>query len=238
MTVGTPFFDANRAAEPQAGLGRVVRLLWRPPRTPTHHDIEYNAIRQAAALIDVSPLYKYIVSGPDALRLVDRVITRDATKLEVGQVVYTPWCDERGKVIDDGTVARLDETTLPLDGGRPLLPLAADERGRARRRDRATSPRQLGALALQGPRARAVLEARPARTGRTCATSAAAPRRSRGSRSTSPAPATPATSATSCGSPPSARSTVWDALIDGGRRPRPAPGRDPGDGRRPASRPG
>ncbi|TAL08619.1 MAG: aminomethyl transferase family protein, partial [Chloroflexota bacterium] len=56
------------------------------------HDIEYNAVREAAALIDVSPLYKYRVSGPDAPRLVDRVITRDATKLSVGQVYYTPWC--------------------------------------------------------------------------------------------------------------------------------------------------
>src|SRR4051794_32395455 len=56
------------------------------------HDIEYNAIREAAALIDVSPLYKYLVSGPDAPRLVDRVVTRDATKLPVGGVIYTPWC--------------------------------------------------------------------------------------------------------------------------------------------------
>src|SRR5207244_7210074 len=56
------------------------------------HDIEYNAIREAAALIDVSPLYKYRVHGPDALRLVDRVITRDARKLAVGQVFYAPWC--------------------------------------------------------------------------------------------------------------------------------------------------
>jgi aminomethyltransferase len=71
------------------------------------HDIEYNAIREAAAVFDVSPLYKYVVRGRDALRLVDRVITRDATKLAVDQVLYTPWCDERGKVIDDGTVTRL-----------------------------------------------------------------------------------------------------------------------------------
>ncbi len=75
----------------------------------THHEHEYNAIRNAAALIDVSPLFKYIVTGRDATRLVDRLITRDATKLAVGQVVYTPWCDEQGKVIDDGTVSRLDE---------------------------------------------------------------------------------------------------------------------------------
>ena len=76
------------------------------------HDIEYNAIREAAALIDVSPLYKYLVGGPDARRLVDRVITRDATKLMPGRVFYTPWCDEHGKVIDDGTVHGLDDGTI------------------------------------------------------------------------------------------------------------------------------
>ena len=73
----------------------------------SHHEHEYNAIRNAAALIDVSPLFKYMVTGPDASRLVDRLITRDVTKMAVGQVYYTPWCDEHGKVIDDGTVSRL-----------------------------------------------------------------------------------------------------------------------------------
>ncbi|HMD35364.1 MAG TPA: hypothetical protein VKH42_10365, partial [Vicinamibacterales bacterium] len=86
-----------------------------------HHDHEYNAIRNAAALIDVSPLYKYIVSGRDAAKLVDRVITRDARKLAVGQVYYTPWCDERGKVIDDGTVTRLDEQTFRWTAADPSL---------------------------------------------------------------------------------------------------------------------
>src|SRR4051794_16795291 len=74
-----------------------------------HHEHEYNAIRNASALIDVSPLFKYRLSGRDALKLVDRVITRDAAKLAVGQVYYTPWCDEHGKVIDDGTVTRVAE---------------------------------------------------------------------------------------------------------------------------------
>src|SRR6266480_1061874 len=77
----------------------------------THHEYEYNAIRNAAALIDISPLFKYRVSGPDATRLVDRIITRDASRIKVGQVVYSPWCDEHGKVVDDGTIARLNETT-------------------------------------------------------------------------------------------------------------------------------
>jgi aminomethyltransferase len=87
----------------------------------THHEHEYNAIRNAAALIDVSPLFKYIVTGRDATRLVDRLITRDANKLAVGQVIYTPWCDERGKVIDDGTVSRLEENRYRWTSADPSL---------------------------------------------------------------------------------------------------------------------
>jgi aminomethyltransferase len=77
----------------------------------SHHEHEYNAIRNAAALIDISPLFKYRIAGADATRLVDRIVTRDMNKVSPGQVIYTPWCDEQGKVIDDGTVARLDENT-------------------------------------------------------------------------------------------------------------------------------
>lgn len=77
----------------------------------THHEHEYNAIRNASALIDITPLYKYRISGRDATRLVDRVVTRNIQKVKVGQVIYTPWCDEKGKVIDDGTVSRLEENT-------------------------------------------------------------------------------------------------------------------------------
>ena len=76
-----------------------------------HHEHEYNAIRNATALIDISPLYKYRITGRDATRLVDRMVTRNMQKVAVGQVVYTPWCDEHGKVIDDGTVSRLEENT-------------------------------------------------------------------------------------------------------------------------------
>ena len=86
-----------------------------------HHEHEYNAIRNAAALIDISPLFKYRLSGKDATRLVDRVITRDMRKVSVGQVIYTPWCDENGKVIDDGTVSRLEENTYRWTAADPSL---------------------------------------------------------------------------------------------------------------------
>jgi aminomethyltransferase len=86
-----------------------------------HHEHEYNAIRNAAALIDISPLFKYRISGRDATRLVDRVVTRDMSKVSAGQVIYTPWCDEQGKVIDDGTVSRLDESTYRWTAADPNL---------------------------------------------------------------------------------------------------------------------
>jgi aminomethyltransferase len=86
-----------------------------------HHEHEYNAIRNAAALIDISPLFKYRVSGKDATRLVDRIITRNIHKVSVGQVIYTPWCDEHGKVIDDGTVSRLAENTYRWTAADPSL---------------------------------------------------------------------------------------------------------------------
>jgi aminomethyltransferase len=122
------------------------------------HDIEYNAIREAAALIDVSPLYKYLVRGPDARGLVDRVITRDATKLTPGRVFYAPWCDEHGKVIDDGTIHGLDDGSFRWT--------AADPQVRWLRMNSAgldvdveDVSEQIAAVALQGPQARAVLEA-------------------------------------------------------------------------------
>ena len=86
-----------------------------------HHEHEYNAIRNAAALIDISPLFKYRLTGRDATRLVDRIITRDIRKVSVGQVIYTPWCDEQGKVIDDGTVSRLEENTYRWTAADPSL---------------------------------------------------------------------------------------------------------------------
>ena len=87
----------------------------------SHHEHEYNAIRNASALIDVSPLFKYLITGRDSARFVDRLITRDVSKMPVGQVFYTPWCDEHGRVIDDGTVSRLAEQTFRWTAADPSL---------------------------------------------------------------------------------------------------------------------
>jgi aminomethyltransferase len=123
----------------------------------THHEHEYNAIRNACAVIDVSPLFKYRVSGPDAVRLIDRIITRDAKRLEIGQVYYTPWCDEEGKVIDDGTVTRVADQVYRWTAADPSLRwLSENARGLDVKVEDITE--QVAALALQGPMAARLLQ--------------------------------------------------------------------------------
>lgn len=120
------------------------------------HDREYAAIRNAAALFDVSPLHKYAVAGPDAARLLDRIITRNVMKMQIGQVFYTPWCDGQGKVIDDGTVSRLSEHTYRLTSAEPSLRFLHQNAVGLQVQITETTE-QLGALALQGPLSRAIL---------------------------------------------------------------------------------
>ncbi len=86
-----------------------------------HHEHEYNAIRNSAALIDISPLFKYRVTGQDATKLVNRVISRDINKVAVDQVIYCCWCDPEGKVIDDGTITRLGENEYRWTAADPSL---------------------------------------------------------------------------------------------------------------------
>ncbi len=86
-----------------------------------HHEHEYNAIRNSAALIDISPLFKYRVTGREATKFVDRVISRDINKVSVDQVIYCCWCDPDGKVIDDGTITRLGENDYRWTAADPSL---------------------------------------------------------------------------------------------------------------------
>ncbi|MGH7742569.1 MAG: aminomethyltransferase family protein [Candidatus Eiseniibacteriota bacterium] len=121
-----------------------------------HPDREYAAIRSSAALIDVSPLYKYRLEGRDAAKLLDRMITRDVVKLKPGQVYYTPWCDAHGKVIDDGTVTRLDERAYRLTSADSSLRwLHLNAFGLEVSIE--DHSERLATLALQGPLARDIL---------------------------------------------------------------------------------
>jgi aminomethyltransferase len=120
VPIGTAFHDRSLAACESLSY-RDWSGYYAAAAYETTHEYEYHAIRHSAALIDVSPLFKYLVTGRDATRLVNRVITRDITKVAVGQMIYTPWCDEEGAVIDDGTVARLEENTYRWTAADPNL---------------------------------------------------------------------------------------------------------------------
>ena len=122
------------------------------------HDNEYFAIRTKAALLDITPLYKYIIQGPDSQRFLDRLVTRNINICKVGQVMYTPWCDEDGKVIDDGTVQRLSERKFRITSAEPNLEwLEYNAAGM----DLTISDDSVNtaALAIQGPNSRDILNA-------------------------------------------------------------------------------
>jgi aminomethyltransferase len=155
MPVGTPFHPRTAAL-----CGSLSYRDWAGyyavSSYETHHEHEYNAIRNGAGLIDIAPLYKYGVRGPDACLLIDRVITRDAHRIRVGQVVYTSWCDGAGKILDDGTVQRLGETRYRWTAAEPslrwILRNAAGLDVQVSDESQSTA-----ALALQGPTSRALL---------------------------------------------------------------------------------
>ena len=120
------------------------------------HDNEYFAIRTKAALLDITPLKKYLVEGPDAQRFLDRLVTRNIAICKIGQVMYTPWCDEDGNQIDDGTVQRLSENKFRITSAEPNLEwlLHNSENMDVDIKDDSL---KTAALALQGPNSRDIL---------------------------------------------------------------------------------
>ena len=118
---------------------------------------EYFAFREAAGVIDVTPLFKYDITGPDAAALLSRVTVRDIGKLSIGRVVYCCWCDDDGKIVDDGTVTRLAEDHYRLTAADPTYHWLArlGRRMNAEIRDTST---EIAALALQGPTSRDILQ--------------------------------------------------------------------------------
>ena len=121
------------------------------------HTHEYNAVRTSAGVFDISPLYKYCIDGPDAGALLDRVLTRDISKLRVGQVAYTTWCDDDGKIIDDGPVARLDDSLYRLTAADPTQLWLEDNAAKLNVHIEDVTER-FGGVSVQGPTSRAILQ--------------------------------------------------------------------------------
>jgi aminomethyltransferase len=118
--------------------------------------MEYYAIRNSAGLIDITPLYKYRISGKDAAALLNRVVTRDVSKLRPGQIFYTPWCDDAGHVVDDGTMWNFGDGTFRLTAAEPNLRWLEDNANGLDVKVEDESA-EIAALALQGPTSRAIL---------------------------------------------------------------------------------
>lgn len=84
-------------------------------------EYEYFCIRNTCATYDICPMQKYMISGPDAVAMLDRMVTRDVSKLKVDRVTYVCWCTDEGRMVDDGTIFRLGEDRFMLTCGSPCL---------------------------------------------------------------------------------------------------------------------
>ena len=156
MPIGTPF-HARTSALSASQNWRIWSGHWVASSYLLLHEYEYHAIRNAAGLIDVSPLYKYEVRGKDAVPFINRLITRDAAKCAVNQAIYTCWCDEEGKVIQDGTVFRLGEDHFRLHLADPSLRWSRiNSAGMKVEIEEVTDT--IAAVALQGPFSRDILK--------------------------------------------------------------------------------
>ncbi|MBT8274125.1 MAG: aminomethyltransferase family protein [Bacteroidia bacterium] len=118
MPIKTPFFPRT--------LALCNSMFWKEwagyyavSSYETHHEPEYFAFRNSAGLLDVSPLFKYNIKGPDATAFLSRIMVKDISKLNVGRVSYCCWCTDHGKVIDDGTVMRRAENEFFVTSADP-----------------------------------------------------------------------------------------------------------------------
>ena len=158
----SPFFERTSKLNESQEWRRWAGYLAATSYELTHEN-EYFAIRTKAGLLDITPLKKYIVEGPESQRLLDRLVTRNIAICKVGQVMYTPWCDEHGKVIDDGTVQRLAENKFRITSAEPNLEwIQSNTVGMdvIVKDDSFTT----AALALQGPNSRAILNSVSSKT--------------------------------------------------------------------------
>ncbi len=155
MPLATPFHARTSAScaswrwKDWAGYAAVCSYATYPER-------EYFAFRHAAGLIDVTPLFKYAVLGPDAAAFLTHVLARDVRKLAVGRVTYVCWCDGEGKLLDDGTVSRFEPDRFRLTSAEPALAWLLRHAGNFRVSVENETDK-VATLSLQGPLAREVL---------------------------------------------------------------------------------
>ena len=129
---------------------------WYSPAFFDSVSAEYFAVRTGATLYDVSPLIKYSIRGRDAARFMNFLVTRDITKVKPMQAAYTAWCDDDGKMIEEGTIFRLAENDFILNAALHQLHWLHESAYGFDVTIEEVSERFCG-LALQGPTSREIL---------------------------------------------------------------------------------
>lgn len=122
-------------------------------------DYEYFCIRNTCGTYDICPMQKYLIEGQDALAMLDRMVTRDLKKLRINRVTYVAWCNDSGRMIDDGTIFRLGESKFLLTCGSPCLAWLRKSALGFDQLSVIEHTEALAALSLQGPTSFAVLKA-------------------------------------------------------------------------------
>jgi aminomethyltransferase len=154
--IATPFFERSRLLVETDSY-----IPWSGYSTPDVYssvEQEYFAIRNAASLFDLTPMIKYRIAGPGAERYLNRLVTRDVSRLKVESVAYTVWCNEFGHLIDDGTIFRFGVDEFRLCTAQRQLDWLLDSAiGFDVHIEEVTE--QIAALAVQGPTSCAVLKA-------------------------------------------------------------------------------
>ena len=112
MLLPTPFHSRVEAMCDMNDWGN-----WMGYTTPNAYfdvELEYFAIRSTTGVFDLSPMNKYLITGPDAEAYLNRIVTRNVSKLGINRVGYAVWCNDAGQVMDDGTIFRLGEQDFRL----------------------------------------------------------------------------------------------------------------------------
>ncbi|HUO81126.1 MAG TPA: aminomethyltransferase family protein [Steroidobacteraceae bacterium] len=144
----TPF--SERARELQQNDHFVAWAGYSTVDVFTTVEQEYFAVRNATTLYDLTPMVKYRITGPDAERFLNRLVTRDVRRLKAGRVSYVVWCNDAGHIIDDGTIFRLGAQDFRVCTAERQLDWFADSAlGFDVAIEEVTS--EIAALAVQGP---------------------------------------------------------------------------------------
>ena len=122
-------------------------------------DYEYFCIRNTCGTYDICPMQKYLIEGAAAPAMLNRMVTRDLNKLRINRVTYVAWCNDSGRMIDDGTIFRLGESKFLLTCGSPCLAWLRKSALGFNRLSIVEHTEALAALSLQGPTSFAVLKA-------------------------------------------------------------------------------